>query len=78
MSIFALRNKMVAKIPANFCSSENNKYKCICNKKEDIKHIYYCKILNKDEPEIKFDRLFSENNKQQKIILKRFEDSIAI
>ena len=62
---------MVAEIPANFCSSENNKYKCICNKKEDIKHIYFCKILNKDEPEVK-----SENTQQQKIILKRFEDNI--
>ena len=67
---------MVAEIPANFCSSENNNYKCIYNKKEDTKHIYCCKILNKDEPEIKFDRIFSENNKQQKIILKRFEDSM--
>ena len=75
-SMFALRNKMVAEIPANFCSSENNRYTCICNKTEDIKHIYHCKILNKDEPMIKFEKLFGENTQQQKILLKRFEDNM--
>ena len=75
-SIFALRNKMVAEIPSNFCSSENNKNKCICNKTEDIEHIYYCKILNKDEAKIKFEKLYSENAQQQKTILKRFEENM--
>ena len=72
-SIFALRNKMVVEIPSNFCSSENNNYKCICNKTEDMNHIYNCKILNKDEPKIEFERVYSGKTEQQKTILKRFE-----
>ena len=72
-SIFAIRNRMVAEIPANFCSNENNKYTCICKKKEDMQHIYYCTILNENEPKIEFKEIFNENIAKQKLIVKRFE-----
>ena len=75
-SIFAIRNRMVAEIPANFCSNENNRYTCICNKKEDIQHIYNCLILNKKEPIIEFKEIFNENITKQKAIVKRFEESM--
>ena len=60
-------------IPANFCSKENNRYKCICNKKEDIEHVYNCTILNKCEPKLEYEKIYSENIKEQKLIMKRFE-----
>ena len=62
---------MVADIPANFCSIENNAYKCICNKKEDIEHIYNCTILNKFESKLEYEKICSENIKEQKVILKK-------
>ena len=43
-----------------------------------MKHIYNCKILNKDEPKVEFEQLYSENTQQQKIILKRFEGNMKI
>ena len=75
-SIFSIRNKMVADIPANFCSKENNEYKCICKKKEDIEHIYNCTILNEIEPKLEYEKIYTENVKQQKMIMKRFESNM--
>ena len=75
-SIFSIRNKMVADIPANFCSTENNKYKGICNKKEDIEHIYNCTILNNFEPQMEYEKIYSENIKEQKLIMKRLESNL--
>ena len=75
-SIFSIRNKMVADIPANFCSKENNRYKCICNKKEDIEHIYNCTILNNFEPQREYEKIYSENIKEQKLIMKRLESNL--
>ena len=66
---------MVAEIPANFCSKEKNEYECICNKKEDIEHIYNCTILN-FEPKLEYGKIYSENIKEQKMIMKRFESNM--
>ena len=67
---------MVADIPANFCSKEKNTNICICKMKEDIEHIYNCKILNKIEPKVKYEMIYSENINQQKLIMKRLEDNM--
>ena len=75
-SIFAIRNRMVAEVPANFCSNENNRHRCICKEKEDLQHIYNCKILNKDELKIEFEEIFNENLAKQKMIMKRFEENM--
>ena len=75
-NIFAIRNRMVAEVPANFCSNENNRYRCICKEKEDLQHIYNCKILNKDELKIEFEEIFNENLAKQKMIMKRFEENM--
>ena len=75
-SIFAIRSRMVTEIPANFCSNENNRCRCICKEKEDIQHIYNCKILNKNELKIEFEEIFNENLAKQKMIMKRFEENM--
>ena len=41
-----------------------------------MEHIYYCKYLNQEIPEEKFDRIFCGNTRQQKKILKRFEENL--
>ena len=75
-NIFAIRNRMVAEVPAYFCSNENNRYRCICKEKEDLQHIYNCKILNKDELKIEFEEIFNENLAKQKMIMKRFKENM--
>ena len=74
-NIFEIRNKMTD-IPSNFCSKENNISKCFCNKKEDIEHIYYCVLLNKEHHEIKFEQIYSDNLIEQKKVLNRFEKNM--
>ena len=49
-----------------FCSKVKNTNKCICNREEDIEHIYNCKILNKIEPKVEYEMIYSENINEQK------------
>ena len=74
-SIYAIRNKMTD-IPSNLCSEEKNTSKCPCKTTENMKHIYYCKLLNKDKPELKYEEIFSENLEKQRIVLTRFEENL--
>ena len=67
---FEIRNRMV-NIPANF--SAKNTTKCICNEIENMKHIYNCKYLNKEEPRLEYEKLFNGNISEQKCVSKRFE-----
>ena len=61
-------------IESNFPSKETIK-PCICGEQKDMKHIYTCEILNEEEFVIRFEEIFEENVKNQKIILKRFRKS---
>ena len=73
-NIFEIRNEMVY-IPANFSSSEKIE-KCICGEKEDMRHIYYCKYLNKREEEvIPYEEIFKEDVESQSKVDKRFENN---
>ena len=74
-SVFAIRNKMTD-IPSNFCSEEKNLSKCTCKTTENMEHIYYCKLLNKDKPELQFEEIFSKNLEKQRIVLSRFEENM--
>ena len=74
-NIFEIRNNMTD-IPSNFCSKENNISKCFCNEKEDIEHIYYCVLLNKEHHEIKFEQIYSDNLSEQKKVMNRFEKNM--
>ena len=62
-------------IPANFSSTEKIE-KCICGEKEDMRHIYYCKYLNKREEEvIPYEEIFKEDVESQSKVYKRFENN---
>ena len=58
--LFSIRNKMYP-ISSNFCSKKNNTSKCICQTIEDMEHIYICKRLNKEEPQVEYEKLFCGN-----------------
>jgi hypothetical protein len=74
---FGMRNGMID-IPANFSTKKENKAKCICKEKEDMRHIYNCEFLNSDKPAEKYERIFSDNISEQKSVLKRFEQNMEI
>ena len=67
---FEIRNRMV-NIPAN-CSAKNTT-KCICNEIENMRHIYNCKYLNKEEPRLEYEKLFYGNISELKCISKKNE-----
>ena len=70
--IFEIRNKL-SDIPSNFCKKENNKSKCVCSEIETMEHIYSCYILNKETPDIEYEKVYSDKLYEQKVILERFE-----
>ena len=72
--IFAMRNMMI-NIPANFSSSKIH-FKCVCGEKEDMNHIYECKMLNRDEPLTEYSSIYTNNIDLIKVVHKRFEQNI--
>ena len=73
--IFALRNRM-NNIPANFCSSEENKERCKCGNIETNEHIYNCIYLNGESVETPFEKIYEGTVIEMKSILKRFEQNL--
>ena len=73
--IFSIRNRML-NIPANFVSKEKNKNKCICQQIENMEHLYKCKKLNEEKPEIQFEEIYKENIVKMKKIKERLEKNI--
>ena len=73
--VFSIRNKMV-KIASNFTSRKNNTYKCICEQKEDMLHIYTCRYLNSENAEVNYEYIYHGNVEQQKSVLRRFENNL--
>ena len=74
--MFAVRNKMVD-IPANFPKSKNEN-KCFCGQEETMDHIYICEILNKENPVIKFEEIYSRNIVNQNEVFRRFEKNLEV
>ena len=74
-TIFSIRNRMI-NIPSNFVSKENNFYKCICNEKEDMKHLYECNYLNRENIEVQFERIYYGTIREQKLIAKRIQHNM--
>jgi hypothetical protein len=72
--IFAMRN-MMTNIPANFSSSKIH-FKCVCGEKEDMNHIYECKMLNGDEPEVEYNSIYKSKIDVIKVVHKRFEQNL--
>ena len=72
--IFEIRNMMVD-IPSNFSSSEENVKKCACKEIENMEHIFYCKMLNQNNPEETYEQIFHGKLDQQIAVFQRFEEN---
>ena len=75
--IFALRNRM-NNIPANFCSSEENREKCQCGSIETNEHIYYCELLNSESIEVEFEKIYEGTETEMKNIWTRFKKNFKV
>ena len=64
--IFAIRNRMI-RIEDNF-PKQLIEEACICGKPKTQSHIYSCEILNLNNKEIPYEKIFEENVKLQKQI----------
>ena len=71
-TMFSVKNRMV-RIPANF-PKPKTEYKCVCNEKEDMQHIYCCEILNNGRrTKIEYEKLYNGTISEQIEILRQFE-----
>ena len=72
--LFAIINRVV-NINHNF--PQNNRIElCFCGELETMEHIYYCKILNKEDPVIFYKQILNGNIGEQVMILRRFETNM--
>ena len=71
--MFAVKTSMV-NITANF--SSNSETKCECGQWEDMKHIYECKIYNKENPEVEFEKIYNGNLNEQKMVFNKFKQNM--
>ena len=61
----------MVKISYNF--PQNNRIDlCYCGEEETMEHIYICKILNNEEQNIPYNKVFIGNIGEQVAILRRF------
>ena len=59
----------------NFGKKEN----CLmCNKNEDMSHIYSCKFWNKRENELPFEKIYNGNLNEQVKVFRKFEHNMKI
>ena len=73
--IFEIRIMMVD-ISSNFLSSEENEHKCVCQKSENMEHIYYCETLNSNKLEEMYEQIFQGRLDQQISVFQRFEENL--
>ena len=70
--LFAIRNRMI-KIPSNFSSKCEEK--CHCGEIENMKHIYECRIFNKNENNvIPYEKVYNGNLRQKIEVYKKFKE----
>ena len=76
-NLFSVKNRMVW-IPANF-PKPKTEYKCICGQKEDMTHIYNCKILNNGlETKLDYQKIYTGTITEQIEIFRQFEKNMDI
>ena len=71
-NLFAIRNRMT-NFEKKFYEKPNN---CVCGKIESIEHFYSCESLNKEENEISFQNIYSNNIRNQIEILRRIQNAL--
>ena len=72
--MFSIRNQMI-QIPYNF-PGKNKENKCLCEKNEDMVHIFNCETYKKKETELKYEHIFDGNLKQQIEVFEIFNGNL--
>ena len=73
--MFAIKNRMV-QISYNF-SQNKNIDSCLCGEEETMKHIYSCKLLNKqEEHQLPYKKIFIGNFGEQITIFRIFQNNM--
>jgi hypothetical protein len=72
-NIFSIRNRMVA-IPSNFPKNKKEEI-CVCQKIENMKHIYQCEFWNKENEKEKpiFESIFGDDISELVKVNKQFQ-----
>ena len=71
--LFNLRNRM---LKLEGILIENQEKYCVCNKRQDIIHLYYCKQINSSNPKIEYNLIYNGSIEDQLYILRRMQDNI--
>ena len=72
--MFSIRNRMI-NIPYNF-PGKNTENKCLCEKNEDMVHIFNCETYKKKETNLKYEHIFEGNLEQQIEVFKIFNENM--
>ena len=72
--MFSIRNRMI-NIPYNF-PGKNRENKCLCEKNEDMVHIFNCETYKKKETKLKYEHIFEGNLEQQIEVFKIFNENM--
>ena len=73
--LFEIRNKMV-NIPSNFPKSESID-KCFCGEILKMEHVYECKVINNEENETPYEKIYTGNLSDQIKVFRNMEKSLA-
>ena len=73
--LFEIRNKMV-NIPSNFPKSESID-KCVCGEILKMEHSYECKVINNEENETPYEKIYTGNLSDQIKVFRNMEKSLA-
>ena len=63
-------------IESNFTSEEKNESVCICGERDNMKHIFICEQLNKEQPTEEYEQIYGENLIKMKYVLNRFNENL--
>ena len=72
--MFSVINRMV-QISFNFPKSNETDF-CFCGEIETMNHIYSCKLLNKEEEILPYEKIYTGNIGEQVTVYKRFQKNM--
>ena len=68
--VFSIRNRTI-ELSTNYPLKYRDEL-CICGEKEQMEHIYKCKLLNSETENIPYEKIFSNNLEEQTKVYNRF------
>ena len=73
--LFGVKTRMI-NIPSNYPKPDMI-YLCHCGLREDMKHIYICKVNNEGkQPETEYEKIYTGNISEQINVFRKFETNL--